>query len=131
MNAFVRSFRTFDKIRGGAFLEASGAGSREIIGQRILDFSEKRTFLSVRGGRNQFVLELGHSEIEDEAKGVIRGVKVGVHLRHMHVDDSAAGFEFDNDSAVDDQIQAVLSNLYGRVPDPDQLFAFDLETVRF
>lgn len=58
-------------------------------------------------------------------------MKVGIHLSHVNSDNSAAGFEFDNNSAIDDQIQMMLSNHARAVSNLNQLFPLDSKPAPF
>ena len=50
-------------------------------------------------------------------------------MRQVHFDYSATGFEFDDYSAADDEIETMFSDDVRPVPDLDCLFAFDLEAA--
>ena len=78
---------------------------------------------------DQFKFELRHAEVQDDAYGVVRGVKIGVHLCHVHLDDSAIRLQLNDDSTVDDQVQKVLSNYARGVPDLDRLLPLHLKTI--
>src|SRR5882762_9764003 len=51
---------------------------------------------------------------------VVCGVKIGVHLCHVHLDDSAIRLQLNDDSTVDDQVQKVRSNYDRGIPDLDR-----------
>jgi len=54
-------------------------------------------------------------------------VKVRIHLREVHFDDSAIRLELDNNSAVHDEVQPMFSNHDGGIPDLDQLLLLNLK----
>ena len=77
---------------------------------------------------DQLVFQLRHSEIQDEAKCVMRGVQIGSHLSRMHLNDAAARFQFQDDLVIDDNIEAVLPDQLRPVPDFDEFFALDAKS---
>jgi hypothetical protein len=56
-------------------------------------------------------------------------VEIRLHLGNVDRDDSAIGFQFYNDRAIDEYVETVLAHNTVAVPHFDDLLSIDLETI--